>query len=56
MKSNGVAITLKPNVNLENDIKKALRFFIRDKNICSQMSKKHFQFVTEKVLIELLRS
>ena len=31
MKSNGVAITLKPNVNLENDIKKALRFFIRDK-------------------------
>ena len=55
MKSNRVAITLKPNINLENDIKKALRFFMRDKNICSQMSKKAFSICDGKGINRVIK-
>ena len=48
MKLNGLALILKPNVNLENNLKKALLFFMKDKNTYLKMSRKAFSICDGK--------
>ena len=43
------------NINLENDIKKALRFFTKDKNTSSQMSKKAFSICDGKGINRVIK-
>ena len=42
MKSNGAALILKPNIDLEKNILEALRYVLEDKDLHYQMSKKAF--------------
>ena len=55
MKSNGVALILKPNIDLEKNILEALRYILEDKDLHYQMSKKAFSICDGKGINRVIK-